>query len=252
MGSYVLRGITTALLITVLTLFVGILWGAIGLGGLSISQLLDIGFLASCLVGGYRTAKESKAWFMGGVTGACYVIVGTLLLALFLPISGLGFIQVLAEGALVGLAAGAFGAGKKQTFSSTWNGARNQDHFTPSYVGYSQDDHVNNDWDSDWEWDRDTPSTQNWINSSKNEFQEIREIRRDSVEDAVVEWPWDKESKYKSKNKNENESKNKNKNKNRNRNENKNKITAGETRQVQNDLVVWDKNEERAKPWWEQ
>ena len=108
MGSFILRGITTALLVTVLTLFGGIIWDTMGLGGLSVSKLLDIGLLASCLVGGYRTAKESGVWFMGGVTGAGYVIVGTLLLALFLPIRGWGFVQVLGEGALIGLVAGAF------------------------------------------------------------------------------------------------------------------------------------------------
>ena len=227
MGSYILRGITTALLVTVLTLFAGILWSTMGFGGLSISKLVDIGLLASCLVGGYRTAKESRAWFMGGVTGAGYVIVGTLLLALFLPISSLGFIQVLAEGTMIGLVAGAFGSGKQGAASSTWNGRPSR--FTPSYAGYDKDDRVssNFNWDSEAEYaPRSTPSKSSWIESSEDEFQPIQEIKRDSVENAVVEWPWDREK--------------------------ENKVTSREPKQVQNDLVVWDKAKENAKPWWEQ
>lgn len=223
MGSYVLRGITTALLVTVLTLFAGIIWSTMGLGGLSISQLVDIGLLVSCLVGGYRTAKESKEWFMGGLTGAGYVIVGTLLLALFLPIQGMGFIQVLVEGTLIGLVAGAFGAGKKGVVTSTWNGRPNQYHFTPSYAGYDKNDHNSNS--MEWDAEEFAPSKSNWIKSTEDEFQEVRKIKMDSVEDAVVEWPWDRE--------------------------NRNKITERESEQVRNDLVVWDKGEEKAKPWWE-
>jgi hypothetical protein len=185
MGSSILRGITTALLVTVLTLFAGIVWGAMELGGLSISRLLDIGLLVSCLIGGYRTAKESREWWLGGIVGAGYVIVGTLLLALFLPVQGWGFIQVLAEGVIIGLIAGAVGAGGvKGRRMSAWSGKR--PHFTPSYAGYETNDGVSSkfDWDKEerieecieapitngiescekspdiqWSWDRDEEKT---------------------------------------------------------------------------------------------
>ncbi|MCO1601030.1 hypothetical protein [Desulfosporosinus nitroreducens] len=226
MGSYVLRGITTALLVTVLTLFAGIVWSSMGLGGLSISKLLDIGLLASCLVGGYRTAKESKLWFMGGVAGAGYVTVGTLLLALFLPIRGLGFIQILAEGALIGLVAGAFGAGKKATVST---------HFTPSYAGFGREDRGSNNFEWDTEEDitpRANPSKLKWIDSYEEEFAEISETRCE----PVVEWPWDREPETK----------------NETENVTKNEIATRGSNQVRNDLAVWDRVGEKAKPWWEQ
>lgn len=224
MGSNVLRGITTALLVTVLTLFAGIIWGTMGLGGLSISQLVDIGLLASCLIGGYRTAKESREWFLGGVTGAGYVVVGTLLLALFLPIRGLGFIQVLVEGTLLGLVAGAFGAGHKGIVAKTWPKRRYQSNFMPAHVGNDKDDLVgsNFNWDAKEEY---TPSKFNWIEKPEDEFHEIQDIRSDSVQNQVVEWPWDRETK---------------------------KTAAWESKQVPNDLVVWDKVEEKAKPWWDE
>lgn len=214
MGSYVLRGVTTALFVTALTLIAGILWSAMGLGGLSISQLVDIGLLASCLAGGYRTAKESREWFMGGVAGAGYVLVGTLLLALFLPIRGLGFIQVLVEGTIIGLVAGAFGAGKKTT----------QSFFTPSYAGNNTDTHISSNFD--WEEEEIKSSKLNWIEGSEEDFHEVPERKRNSsVDDAVIEWPWDRV----------------------------NKNAAKEAKQVGNDLVVvGDKDEEKAKPWWEQ
>lgn len=180
MGSSILRGITTALLVTVLTLFAGIVWGIMDLGGLSVSRLLDIGLLASCLVGGYRTAKESGEWLLGGIVGAGYVTVGTLLLALFLPVRGWGFIQVLAEGAIIGLVAGAVGAGgAKGSGMSAWSGKRSQ--FTPSYAGYETNDDVSSkfDWDKEEEveeW-KEAPIT-NWIESCEKS--------------PDVQWPWDR------------------------------------------------------------
>lgn len=183
MGSYVLRGITTALLVTVLTLFGGIVWSSMDLGGVSISQLLDIGLLASCLIGGYRTAKESGLWLMGGVTGAGYVTVGTLLLALFLPIQGWGFIQVLAEGVLIGLIAGAFGAGTKPSAKSPRNSSQSQTHFRPSYAGYATNESVNREFD----WN---PAV-----VSKDVFTEKQGSPKDANYEEAIEWPWDREDK---------------------------------------------------------
>lgn len=186
MGSFILRGITTALLVTVLTLFGGIIWDTMGLGGLSVSKLLDIGLLASCLVGGYRTAKESGVWFMGGVTGAGYVIVGTLLLALFLPIRGWGFVQILGEGALIGLVAGAFGAGTKGTVTRAGAARTSQSFFRPSYVGYDTNDYASGEFD--WNNEGGLP---------KDDSLEIKRAKRNSEDDSDIEWPWDREDKNK-------------------------------------------------------
>ena len=197
MGTYLLRGITTALLVTVLTLFVGIAVGTMGLGVLSASWLLAIGLLASCLVGGYRTAKDSGEWWMGGATGAGYVTVGTLLLALFLPIRGWGFIQILAEGVIIGLVAGAIGAGGvKGVVSGAWQGGRGQSHFKPSYADCGSNDHVS----SEFDWDREenleergaSPKS-SWMESSVEEIQETRGTKRDYEEGRDVEWSWDRE-----------------------------------------------------------
>lgn len=201
MGPLILRGITTALLVTVLTLFAGIIWGITGLGGLSISRLLDIGLLASCLVGGYRTAKESGEWLLGGIVGVGYVTVGTLLLALFLPIRGWGFIQVLAEGAIIGLVAGAVGAGgAKGPGMSAWSGKKSQ--FTPSYAGYETDygyetnDSVSStfDWDKEEEHEgwKEAPLT-NWIESSEGDLKGTHGAKRDCGKSPDVQWPWDRE-----------------------------------------------------------
>lgn len=111
MGTIILRGISSALVATVLTILAGMIWNVMGFGGLSVSNLVDIGLAVSCLFGGFRAGRESGQWFLGGVTGAGYVIVGVLLLALFAPVRTLGVFQVLAEGALLGSIAGAFAAG---------------------------------------------------------------------------------------------------------------------------------------------
>ena len=182
MGSFILRGITTALLVTVLTLFGGIIWDTMGLGGLSVSKLLDIGLLASCLVGGYRTAKESGVWFMGGVTGAGYVIVGTLLLALFLPIRGWGFVQVLGEGALIGLVAGAFGAGTKGAVARAGTARKSQSFFRPSYVGYDTNDFAS----SEFDWDNDSDIEWPWDREDKN-----KKPRDENIESSGVPETWE-------------------------------------------------------------
>lgn len=182
MGSFILRGITTALLVTVLTLFGGIIWDAMRLGGLSVSKLLDIGLLASCLVGGYRTAKESGVWFMGGVTGAGYVIVGTLLLALFLPIRGWGFVQVLGEGALIGLVAGAFGAGTKGAVASAGTARKSQSFSRPSYVGYDTNDYVS----SEFDWDNDSDIEWPWDREDKN-----KKAKDEYIESSGFSEPWE-------------------------------------------------------------
>lgn len=195
MFSFVLRGITTALLVTVLTLFAGIIWGAMGLGGLSVSGLLDIGLLASCSIGGYRTAKESGEWLTGGITGAGYVTVGTLLLALFLPIRSWGFVQVLAEGAIIGLVAGALGAGgTKGRVSALKVGTRTQPSYRPYYAGYGSDEQTN----SNFEWDTEDnlQKTEQERTLSKgqdleDEHMEKGTEQRDSAPDPEVEWPWD-------------------------------------------------------------
>ena len=214
MGSSILKGITTALLVTVVTLFAGIVWVVMHLGGLTISQLLDIGLLASCLVGGYRTAKESGEWLLGGIVGAGYVSLGTLLLSLFLPVQGWGFIQVLAEGAVIGLVAGAIGAGgAKGSGRSAWSDNRSR--VTPSYGDYERNDRYSsqcdgdqqeeaNDWkvksmttkneseenssEVQWSWDKDQEETRNdWKDSPIT-----KGIER-SEKNPEVEWPWDKE-----------------------------------------------------------
>jgi len=201
MGSYILRGITTALLVTVLTLFAGIVWGIMDLGGLSISLLLDIGLLASCIVGGYWTARESGEWLLGGIVGAGYVSVGTLLLALFLPVRGWGFIQVLAEGVIIGLVAGAIGAGgsknsigSKGIAMSSWSANRSR--MTPSYGDYETNGDVNSkfDWDKGEDLDewKEAPLT-NWIESSNNDLKGAHLAKRDCGKEPEVQWSWDME-----------------------------------------------------------
>ncbi|MHB8125512.1 MAG: hypothetical protein ACYDEJ_07690 [Desulfitobacteriaceae bacterium] len=136
MGRAVLQGISTALLVTVLTLVAGILWSSTGLGVVSVSQLVDIGLLASCLIGGYRTGKETSHWYFGTLVGAGFVTIGSLLLALFTPVRGIGFLQVLLIGALLGSVAGAFGTGSINRQVSHSSGTRR----VPAYSTWSESD----------------------------------------------------------------------------------------------------------------
>lgn len=143
MGSNILRGISAALFVTVITLIGGILWHSFGYEGLNVTTLVDIGLVASCITAGYRTGKESRIWFLGGIAALGYVGLSILLAALFLPISGWGAVQILAEGGLIGILAGAFGAGK-QGLSFEGMGSRRAAH--PLAVSSSA-------WDDEGQWE---------------------------------------------------------------------------------------------------
>lgn len=196
MGRYFLRGITTALLVTFITLFTSLVGGVIGLGGLNISQLLDIGLLASCLIGGFRSAKESGQWWMGGAVGAGYVTVGTLLLALFLPIRGWGFIQVLGEGTIIGLVIGAFGAGGvKGVVSGTHQGRRRHAYPKPAYGG-DTNDCVSGEfnWDPEEEFkERGDLSTVTLRERAEGNLQRSGGEERDPENASDPEWSWEYE-----------------------------------------------------------
>ncbi|MEA4902356.1 TIGR04086 family membrane protein [Desulfitobacterium sp.] len=120
MGNIILRGISSALVVTVITLLAGMLWSTMGYGGLNPSSLVDIGLAASCLVAGYRSGKEGGVWIWGGASALGYVGLAILLATLFLPISGWGAAQILAEGGLMGVLAGAVGAGKASGKKTGW------------------------------------------------------------------------------------------------------------------------------------
>lgn len=143
MGNNILRGISAALFVTVLTLIGGILWHTFGYEGFNVTTLVDIGLVASCITAGYRTGKESRIWFLGGIAALGYVGLSILLAALFLPISGWGTVQILAEGGLIGILAGAFGAGK-QGLSLEGIGSRRAAH--PLAVSSSA-------WDDEHHWE---------------------------------------------------------------------------------------------------
>jgi hypothetical protein len=142
MSRAVLQGICTALLVTALTLIAGIIWTSSGIGIVSISRVVDIGLLASCLIGGYRTGKHTDCWFSGTLVGIGYVTIGSLLLALFTPIRGTGFLQVLLIGALLGSVAGAFGTGG--TYRKAYRGFGTK--WAPSYPAWSENDDMHNDY----------------------------------------------------------------------------------------------------------
>jgi hypothetical protein len=142
MGRAVLQGISTALLVTALTLIGGIIWTSSGIGVVSISRIVDIGLLASCLTGGYRTGKQTNYWFLGTLVGIGYVTIGSMLLALFTPIRGTGFLQVLLIGALLGSVAGAFGTGSAYRKAYRGLGTKR----APAHPAWSEYNNQHNDY----------------------------------------------------------------------------------------------------------
>jgi putative membrane protein (TIGR04086 family) len=106
----VLKGISASFLVVALTLLAGVLWYSADTEWGNISGFVDVGLIVSCLVGGYRTGKESGGWFLGGIAGASFVALSAALMTLFLPVTLWGAAQVIAEGAVLGSLAGVLGA----------------------------------------------------------------------------------------------------------------------------------------------
>jgi hypothetical protein len=214
MGNSILRGISAALFVTVITLIAGMLWTAMGLGGLTMSTLVDIGLIASCLTAGYRTGRDSGQWILGGVAGFGYVTLCITILALFLEVSGWGVVQVLAEGGLIGILAGAFGAGsidgknrpagswKSSGRFSSWGERYNQDlHGPGSYDAWnshveewndqeprSKTSRDKSDWDEEIQWQQEKPSQKNSRWEELNELNEEENLKGKTEDDEWENW----------------------------------------------------------------
>lgn len=111
MGTSILKGITTGLLVTVLTLLAVLGTTLAGIDKSIISYIVDFGLLLSCLAAGYRSSRNSGRILPAGLASGGYAVVGVLLLALYFPIDTLGAVKIISEGAGLGLLAGVLGAG---------------------------------------------------------------------------------------------------------------------------------------------
>lgn len=111
MGTSILKGITTGLLVTVLTLLVVLGTTLAGFEKNIISYFVDFGLLLSCLAAGYRASRNSGRILAAGLASGGYAVVGVLLLALYFPIDTLGAVKIISEGTGLGLLAGVLGAG---------------------------------------------------------------------------------------------------------------------------------------------
>lgn len=111
MSTAILRGISAALLATLLTLIAGLVWVELELGEFNSAVLVDVAVIISSAVAGYKAGKDGRLWLLGGLAGGGYMGVAILLLALFYPLSFWGVIQVLGQGILIGSIGGVIGAG---------------------------------------------------------------------------------------------------------------------------------------------
>lgn len=171
MGNIILRGVSSALVVTVITLLAAMFWSTMGYGGLNPSSLVDIGLVLSCATAGYRSGKESGVWFWGGVAALGYVSLSILLAALFLPISGWGAIQILVEGGLIGILAGAFGAGK-----TLGNGPLRAGGNRPFPSQASRWGGERNEWDKWDRWDSPSEREEKFENVDIRENEEVHDF----------------------------------------------------------------------------
>ncbi|NLM21709.1 MAG: hypothetical protein GX207_08190 [Peptococcaceae bacterium] len=111
MGTGILKGITTGLLVTVLTLLAVLGSSMAGIDKTIIAYIVDFGLLLSCLAAGYRASSCSGRILPGGLAAGGYAVVGILLLALYFSIDIYGALKIVSEGIGLGLLAGVLGAG---------------------------------------------------------------------------------------------------------------------------------------------
>lgn len=111
MGTSILRGVTTGLLITVFTLLAVLGTTMAGVDKYIISYIIDFGLLLSCLAAGYKASRACGRILPAGLASGGYAVVGVLLLALYFPIEPVGALRIISEGTGLGLLAGVLGAG---------------------------------------------------------------------------------------------------------------------------------------------
>lgn len=210
MGDSILKGISAALVVTVVTLLAGLIWTALEMGGLSAATLVDIGLIASCIAAGYVTGRASGQWLLGGVSGLGYVLLCVVLVALFLELRAWGVIQVLAEGGLLGILSGAFGAGSggktsrpapwRQPRVSSWGNSYSRGVYSSgeTYRGaydysraYADKDDHENDWDDLLEEDGEAPYEEPAVKGNKAGRKSLRGERQKSDMDL-----WEEEQEW--------------------------------------------------------
>jgi len=176
-------------------------------GGLAPSTFVDIGLISSCIAAGYVAGKESGQWILGGVAGLGYVLLCIFLMALFLELKPWGIVQILAEGGLIGMLAGAIGAGPGGAKGRTkyWARTRNLPLWEDNYYSYSareKDTHLE-DWDdllkedknsysdsySKEDWQEDWPKAKG---GSDNLWEEVKweEKKRKAQDDFKKKKAW--------------------------------------------------------------
>ncbi|ADY56769.1 hypothetical protein Sgly_2484 [Syntrophobotulus glycolicus DSM 8271] len=111
MSKSILKGITTGLLVTVLTLLAVFSSAVLGFDQDTITYVIDFGLMLSCLSAGYKAARDSGMLIPAALAAASYALIGILLLALFFPINPSGAISVIGECLILGLLSGILGTG---------------------------------------------------------------------------------------------------------------------------------------------
>ncbi len=198
----VLRGIRTALLITLFILLGGLAWSALNLGGIKMSLLVDVGVVISCLAGGYRAGKETGQWMLGGAAGIGYVGIGIIILALFLPVNGIGGMEVLAGGGIVGTIGGIFSTqgnrGKNRMYRSRFDST----HYDERKESWKPQKWTKPDLGQNWRMDRDSDSVyggeQLYLETGKADLKS-RVVQEESDED-LYSFPSEQEVKKETRN----------------------------------------------------
>lgn len=111
MGTSVLKGITTGLLVTILTLLAVLGTTLAGLEKSVSSSIVDFGLLLSCLASGYHASRSSGRIIPAAFASAGYTLVGIILLALYFPVDRVEAVKIISEGTGLGLLSGILGAG---------------------------------------------------------------------------------------------------------------------------------------------
>lgn len=138
MSTSILKGITTGLLVTVLTLLVVLGVTLSGFEETIISYIVDFGLLLSCLAAGFRAGRSSGRILPAGLASGGFALVGVLLLALYFPIEPLGALKVISQGTGLGLLAGLMAVGLSPDYSTSES--FNTGYFSPRANSYNKND----------------------------------------------------------------------------------------------------------------
>ncbi|MDR2737026.1 MAG: hypothetical protein LBB49_05625 [Gracilibacteraceae bacterium] len=112
MGTSVVKGVTQALIVTILALAAVMVVSWLGAGSQYLLLIIDVGLVLGCIIAGYRAAFVANRVLPGIVAVMAYVFLVLILLSFYFQILPFGALKVLTGAVLIAMVSALAGKGR--------------------------------------------------------------------------------------------------------------------------------------------